>query len=89
MVVYHRDDPDDKLILIPDVGPVPNPLVMIAGTLREVVRTRRRKWIVLCTYSVVATSGVFETMGPALIGLVIVVLVQAAIEILTGFFVRR
>lgn len=79
----HADDPDEKIVLIPNRREPYNPLVAQVAVLRELAKTKRRKWVALSAYSVVAIFGAFDTLGLALIGLAVVYGEMVLIDLLT------
>lgn len=65
----HRDDPDDKIVFIPQRGQPTNPLVINAGGLRRIGRATRRRWIVLSVFSSAVVLGLVPVYPAAVASL--------------------
>lgn len=86
VLLVHRSDPDDKVVMIPlrGVDVWERPMAPV-GFLRAMARAKRRKWGVISLYSLLAMMGLFESLGVALIGLLVVYVLMMAID----YFVMR
>jgi len=85
----HANDPDEKLVMIPNPGDPLNPVLGTSGTIRAIARVRRRKWVVLTAYAGIVLLGAFKTLGEALIGLVVVYGAMMLLDFLVSLFRRR
>jgi Mn2+/Fe2+ NRAMP family transporter len=81
VIRLHTDDQDDKMVLIPQHADPTNPLVASAGFIRWRAKATRRTWVTMTIYSILVPFGLFTTMGPALIGLLVVFVV---VQVLNG-----
>lgn len=68
---FHRDDPAQKIVLIPSRQDPTNPFVTSVRGLRVRVRARRRKWLLMAAVALAAMAGLFSSWGQASLALVV------------------
>ena len=71
VLLIHKHDPPDKILLLPNAGEPYNPLVGSVQALRALARATRRRWIVLTAYSTLVLIGVFPSIPLAIAGFVL------------------